>query len=88
MVMAMMAMVCMTMQAQKVVTVEDAGNMSAKELKQAAKEQKKKENAQKAADKAKAQVVKAQKKYDAAVKAADKAQKKSRPGTESSREGP
>ena len=53
----LMTVACCTVQAQNVVTVKDASNMTAKELKQAAKEQKKKENAIKAEVKAKAAVL-------------------------------
>ena len=75
-ILILMTVACCTVQAQNVVTVKDASNMTAKELKQAAKEQKKKENAIKAEVMAKAAVLKAQKKYQAAQKAAEKAAKK------------
>ena len=55
-------MVCICASAQKVVTVEDASNMSAKELKQAAKEAKARDKIVAANLKAKAAVEKGEKK--------------------------
>ena len=73
---AAMMTVCVCANAQKVVSVQDAANMSSKELKNAAKEQKAREKLLKDFDKAKAEVVKGEKKVESAKKAADKAAEK------------
>ena len=61
MMIAMMTMACVGIQAQNTVTVQDATNMSAKELKAAAKEQAKKEAAVKDYEKARLAIAKAEK---------------------------
>ena len=73
---AVMTMAPMGIQAQNTVTVQDATNMSAKELKAAAKEQSKKESAMKDWTKAKAGIAKAEKAVVSAEKAVEKAQDK------------
>ena len=70
---AAMMTVCVCANAQKVVSVQDAANMTSKEPKNAAKEQKAREKLLKDFDKAKAEVVKGEKKVESAKKAADKA---------------
>lgn len=70
---AAMMMVCVCASAQKVVSVQDAANMSSKELKKAANEQKAREKLQKEFDKVKVNVVKAEKKVQSCQKVAQKA---------------
>lgn len=62
-------------QAQDVVTVQDANNMTAKELERAAKLQKERDKATKAFEKARAAQEKAQKKFDSVSKSYEKAKK-------------
>ena len=71
---AAMMMVCVCASAQKVVSVQDAANMSSKELKNAAKEQKAREKLMKDFDKVKVQVTKAEKKMQSSVQPASSSQ--------------